>query len=111
MGCGCMQISVLDETRGSHQWQREHYGFVVTKRSDVFCGDVALHIGSHIDVWNSQEDFVEFWKQMSDQRIAAYCASVFCAKRPVANWNSARCWIEGTLKTTDFERLAASKPC
>merc|ERR1712194_953060 len=93
------------EKRFTAQQQLALYGRVTfVERKHWACGDVALCIGDHVEVWKDTESFVRFWCSMSERRFAAYCAGVFADKQRVhyAELEPATMGIYGTLRMRAF---------
>ena len=61
--------------------------------------DTVLLVGTNFEVWRTKEEFVLFWQDMNNRRIAAYSATLVPSRCNAT-------LIEGTLTKRDLEKLA-----
>jgi len=99
-----------DESKFSAEEQIRRFGRITfVERDTRACGDVALIVANQIDVWRSEEDFVDFWQSMSEHRIAAYFAGLFSTRYGSRNSRQVGkigCTIHGTPMSQQFADLA-----
>lgn len=108
---GRLEYHRTDESKFTAKEQIARWGKATFKKKcSRGVGEVALCMEDNVDSWKSVEDFVNFWESMSEKRLAAYFAGVFCGTRGLlgdsAQVRSARCCIDGTPKLCDINELA-----
>jgi hypothetical protein len=71
------------------------------------CGSIMLSIGGRTGYsWSTEDEFVDFWKSMSDYRVAALCAGYFVEGMDMLNGGK-YAWAEVPLTAEDLRLLAA----